>query len=123
MFGLGYERYASQGGDWGSPHARALGSKFQFEGGKGCRAVHLNFCPVGPPTSKLSYILPSWLLPGPDDDFKETLAFTSKSSMKHFHISLGLTLFEILSLRSHFKRIIQHTLRSNIRDLLSSLLL
>jgi len=65
MFGLGYERYAVQGGDWGSCHARALGSKFQFEGGKGCKAVHLNFCPVGPGSSslvKLSGILPTGLV-------------------------------------------------------------
>lgn len=46
MRGLGYDRYASQGGDWGSPHARALGVFHSHKDGTGCRAVHLNFCPV-----------------------------------------------------------------------------
>ncbi|SPO40839.1 related to Epoxide hydrolase 1 [Pseudozyma flocculosa] len=36
------------GGDWGSPHARALGVNHAEEDGTGCRAVHLNFCPVTP---------------------------------------------------------------------------
>ncbi|PWY98466.1 alpha/beta-hydrolase [Testicularia cyperi] len=48
MRGLGYDRYASQGGDWGSPHARALGALYSHKDGTGCRAVHLNFCPVAP---------------------------------------------------------------------------
>ncbi|KAJ1601857.1 hypothetical protein NDA14_007132 [Ustilago hordei] len=43
---LGYDQYASQGGDWGSPHARALGAFHSHKDGTGCRAVHLNFCPV-----------------------------------------------------------------------------
>lgn len=35
---LGYEAYASQGGDWGSVHARCLGAKFARPDGKtGCR--------------------------------------------------------------------------------------
>lgn len=46
MRGLGYDKYASQGGDWGSPHARALGVFHSHKDGTGCRAVHLNFCPV-----------------------------------------------------------------------------
>ncbi|KAN0061585.1 hypothetical protein ACQY0O_006432 [Thecaphora frezii] len=48
MRGLGYDKYASQGGDWGSPHARALGALYAEQDGTGCRAVHLNFCPVSP---------------------------------------------------------------------------
>ncbi|GAA5997224.1 epoxide hydrolase family protein [Rhodotorula paludigena] len=45
MTGLGYVRYAAQGGDWGSITARCLGSLHK----ENCVAVHLNFCPVPPP--------------------------------------------------------------------------
>ncbi len=48
MRGLGYDKYAAQGGDWGSPHARLLGALHSHKDGTGCRAVHLNFCPVAP---------------------------------------------------------------------------
>lgn len=48
MRGLGYDRYAAQGGDWGSVHARVLGSRFAKQDGTGCRAVHLNFLPTLP---------------------------------------------------------------------------
>ncbi|CAO1614765.1 unnamed protein product [Sympodiomycopsis kandeliae] len=48
MRGLGYERYAAQGGDWGSMHARTLASRFSHPDGTGCRACHLNFLPVLP---------------------------------------------------------------------------
>lgn len=48
MRGLGYERYAVQGGDWGSMHARVLASRFSHPDGTGCRACHLNFLPVLP---------------------------------------------------------------------------
>ncbi|PWN27821.1 alpha/beta-hydrolase [Jaminaea rosea] len=48
MRGLGYDRYAAQGGDWGSVHARVLASRFAKNDGSGCRAVHLNFLPTVP---------------------------------------------------------------------------
>ena len=61
MRGLGYDRYASQGGDWGSPHARVLGALHAEKDGTGCQAVHLNFCPVSPSglTKFLRSTLPS----------------------------------------------------------------
>lgn len=65
MFGLGYSKYATNGGDWGSPHSRVLGAKFSFEDGSGCRAVHLNFCPCGPAENaftKLARLLPNSVL-------------------------------------------------------------
>ncbi|KAM0752898.1 epoxide hydrolase [Meredithblackwellia eburnea MCA 4105] len=42
MRGLGYQKYAAQGGDWGSIAARALGALYP----RSCKAVHLNFCPA-----------------------------------------------------------------------------
>ncbi|GAA6043257.1 hypothetical protein JCM8097_008490 [Rhodosporidiobolus ruineniae] len=45
MTGLGYESYVAQGGDWGSVTARCLGALHP----ENCKAVHLNFCPVGAP--------------------------------------------------------------------------
>ncbi|PWN39424.1 alpha/beta-hydrolase [Ceraceosorus guamensis] len=63
MRGLGYDRYAAQGGDWGSAHVRALGSRFHKQDGTGCRAVHFNFMPVSPsPGIKLAQQLPDWIL-------------------------------------------------------------
>ncbi|KPV78168.1 uncharacterized protein RHOBADRAFT_47848 [Rhodotorula graminis WP1] len=47
MTGLGYDTYVAQGGDWGSITARCLGSVHKEH----CVAVHLNFCPVPPPSS------------------------------------------------------------------------
>ncbi|GAA6005003.1 epoxide hydrolase family protein [Rhodotorula paludigena] len=44
MLGLGYDKYAAQGGDWGSITARCLGSLHPEH----CIAVHLNYCPVFP---------------------------------------------------------------------------
>ncbi|PWN49406.1 epoxide hydrolase [Violaceomyces palustris] len=67
MRGLGYDRYASSAGDWGSPHARCLGANHYSEkDGTGCRAVHLNFCPVSPSgvTKLLRNVLPYTVLEG-----------------------------------------------------------
>lgn len=41
MRGLGYDRYAAQGGDWGSPHVRALAAHHATKDGKGCRGEWL----------------------------------------------------------------------------------
>ncbi|GAA5895878.1 hypothetical protein JCM5296_006691 [Sporobolomyces johnsonii] len=57
MTGLGYETYAAQGGDWGSVTARCLGALYPEH----CKAVHLNFCPVGPP-APFSYFSPKTLV-------------------------------------------------------------
>jgi epoxide hydrolase len=46
MRGLGYDRYACQGGDWGSIHVRCLGALHAYPDGTGCRAVHINFWSV-----------------------------------------------------------------------------
>ncbi|GAA5827287.1 hypothetical protein JCM11251_001206 [Rhodosporidiobolus azoricus] len=57
MTGLGYESYVAQGGDWGSITARCLGALHK----ENCTAVHLNFCPVGPP-APFSWFSPRTLL-------------------------------------------------------------
>ncbi|GAA6059359.1 hypothetical protein JCM10212_003257 [Sporobolomyces blumeae] len=57
MVGLGYESYIAQGGDWGSICARILGSVHKDH----CKAVHLNFCPVGPP-APFNWVNPHVLL-------------------------------------------------------------
>ena len=41
MHALGYSSYCAQAGDWGMFIARELGAQHP-----GCKAVHLNFCPV-----------------------------------------------------------------------------
>ncbi|CAO1638233.1 unnamed protein product [Parajaminaea phylloscopi] len=64
MRGLGYDRYASQGGDWGSVHARVLASRFARPDGSGCRACHLNFLPIlpgGKVAGGLLMLLPEWV--------------------------------------------------------------
>lgn len=64
MRGLGYNKYASQGGDWGSVHARVLASRFARSDGTGCRACHLNFLPVlpgGKYAGGLLMVMPEWV--------------------------------------------------------------
>lgn len=64
MRGLGYDRYATQGGDWGSVHARVLASRFARPDGSGCRACHLNFLPIlpgGKYAGGVLMLLPEWV--------------------------------------------------------------
>lgn len=64
MRGLGYDRYAANGGDWGSIHARVLASRFARADGSGCRACHLNFLPVlpgGKIAGGFLMLLPEWV--------------------------------------------------------------
>lgn len=74
MTGLGYDRYAAAGGDWGSITARLLGSVHAAH----CRAVHLNFLPASAPgllsyipTKTLLRLLPSWLISAVDKERAE----------------------------------------------------
>ncbi|KAI1082402.1 epoxide hydrolase 1 [Whalleya microplaca] len=54
MLGLGYDRFACQGGDWGSQISRLLGVFYP----QSLRAIHLNLIAANPPppTSPVKYI-------------------------------------------------------------------
>lgn len=62
MLSLGYSKYAIQAGDWGAALSRHMACMFP----RNIVAVHLNFCPAGPPALDPPLLrLPSRLVPSP----------------------------------------------------------
>lgn len=59
MLGLGFQKYALQGGDWASAVVRSMAIQYP----KNVSAVHLNFCPAPPPPLSLPLLISLILRP------------------------------------------------------------
>lgn len=77
MIGLGYRKYAIQAGDWAASLSRVMAKMYPDH----VVAVHLNFCPTGPPPLNPFYIsVPARLIPQPIKQLASALTPTFISS-------------------------------------------